>query len=138
MENLVIRIFSEGDRASVKELWRICGLTVPQNDPDEDIDQKIGFQPELFFVGEYNGKVVASIMAGYDGHRGYMNYVGVHPDFRRKGFGSKMVEFVLSELRKKGSPKVNISVRTSNAKVMDFYRKLGFSEDPVIGMGHRF
>jgi ribosomal protein S18 acetylase RimI-like enzyme len=138
MENLVIRIFSEGDRASVKELWRICGLTVPQNDPDEDIDQKIRFQPELFFVGEYEGGVVASIMAGYDGHRGYMNYVGVHPDFRKKGFGSKMVEFVLSELRKKGSPKVNISVRTSNAKVMGFYRKLGFSEDPVIGMGHRF
>lgn len=138
MDELMIRVFRESDREAVKDLWRACNLTMPQNDPDTDIDLKVRFQPELFFVGECGGKVAATIMAGYDGHRGYMNYVGVHPVYQKKGFGKKMVMFVLSELQKKGSPKVNISVRTTNEKVLAFYRKLGFAEDPVIGMGYRF
>jgi ribosomal protein S18 acetylase RimI-like enzyme len=138
MNEFVIRVFRESDRDAVKDLWRVCNLTVPQNDPDKDINLKVHFQPELFFVGEYNGKVAASIMAGYDGHRGHMNYVSVYPEYQRKGIGKQMVLFVLSELQKLGCPKVNISVRSSNEKVTAFYRKIGFAEDPVIGMGYRF
>ncbi len=69
---LKIRPFEESDRPHVVKLWDDCGLSRPWNDPDKDISRKLSVQPELFFVGESDGKLVATAMAGYDGHRGPM------------------------------------------------------------------
>jgi len=80
---------------------------------------------------------VATVMAGYEGHRGWLNYLAVAPDLQRTGLGRRMVSEAEKRLRALGCPKINLQVRRSNAEVMDFYRKLGFSEDDVASMGKR-
>ena len=110
---MVIRPFRDGDEAEVVKLWRDCGLVVPQNDPQKDIRRKLAFQPDLFIVGIDGGRVVATVMAGYDGHRGWLNYFAVAPDLQRTGLGRRLVEEAEKLLRGLGCPKINLQVRRS-------------------------
>ena len=82
-----IRQYADVDRDDVVELWNECGLVVPWNDPQVDIEKKIKFQPNLFFIGELDGTLIATCMAGYEGHRGWINYLAVSPQLQRKRFG---------------------------------------------------
>ncbi|HDZ08261.1 GNAT family acetyltransferase [Pseudohongiella sp.] len=132
-----IRIFDEDDRKSVIELWEACDLTRPWNSPDKDIDRKIQFQPELFLVGTLDQKIIASAMAGYDGHRGSVFYLAVQPECQSKGYGQELMVYIESLLTKLGCPKLNIVVRTSNVKVLKFYGHLGYSPDDVASIGKR-
>ena len=122
---------------AVIDLWKKCNLVVPQNDPVEDIRRKLDFQPELFFVALLRGKLVGSIMAGYEGHRGWLNYLAVLPEYQKRGYGGKLVEKAVGELRKLGCLKVNLQVRRSNVSVIEFYKHLGFKEDEVVSLGKR-
>ena len=139
MDNqLTIRTFTQTDTDRVIEIWQECGLTVPQNVPATDIQLKTEFQPELFFVAEKASQLTGTIMAGYEGHRGWLNYLGVLPAWRRQGIGTALVRHALEKLKKLGCPKVNLMVRKSNLQVIEFYKKLGFLLDEVVGMGLRF
>jgi ribosomal protein S18 acetylase RimI-like enzyme len=132
-----IRLFQNSDRPDVIDLWHRCNLVVPQNDPQQDIDLKLKTQPDLFFVGTVSNKMVATVMAGYDGHRGWIYYLAVDPDYQRKQIGRRMMAKAESALQKRGCPKINLQVRTSNQAVISFYKRLGFSNDDVIGLGKR-
>ena len=132
----IVRYSSEY-QDEVVDLWRKCNLVVPQNDPVEDIQRKLVFQPDLFFVALLDGKVVGSIMVGYEGHRGWMNYLAVLPEHQRRGYGRKLVEKAVDELKKLGCLKVNLQVRRSNVSVVEFYKHLGFKDDDVVGLGKR-
>jgi len=132
-----IRLFQDSDRSDVIDLWHRCHLVVPQNDPQHDIDMKLKVQSDLFFVGTLSNKVVATVMAGYDGHRGWIYYLAVDPDYQRKQIGRRMMAKAESALQKRGCPKINLQVRTSNQAVISFYKRLGFSNDGVIGLGKR-
>ncbi|MEN6415347.1 MAG: GNAT family N-acetyltransferase [Armatimonadota bacterium] len=88
MEDLIVRRYEPEDKDQVVELWRQCSLIVPQNDPKRDIELKIRLQPELLLVGEINGRVIATVMVGYDGHRGWIDYLAVSPSLRRRGIGT--------------------------------------------------
>ena len=134
---LAVRPFLPSDEPAVVDLWRQCGLTVPWNDPHEDIAQKMAFQPELFLVGILAGQVVATVMAGYEGHRGWIIYLGVAPHFQRQGIGSRMMLEAEKALRELGCVKINLQVRETNQAVIAFYEQLGFSSDHVIGLGKR-
>jgi len=134
---LTVRGFRESDRRAVIGLWRRCGLVVPWNDPDRDIDAKLQVQRELFLVGELDGRIVAGAMVGYEGHRGWINYLAVCPEHRRRGLGRRMVEEAQRRLREMGCPKINVQVRTSNAKVLLFYERLGFRRDEAVSLGKR-
>jgi len=131
-----IRPFYEPDRQAVIQLWQDCDLTRPWNDPDQDISRKIAFQPELFLVAENAGQVIASAMAGYDGHRGSVYYLAVSPKYQAKGIGKQMMSEIEDRLMKLGCPKLNIVVRSNN-KVLEFYRKLGYLPDDVLSLGKR-
>jgi ribosomal protein S18 acetylase RimI-like enzyme len=122
---------------AVVDLWKRCNLTVPQNDPVEDIQKKLDFQPELFFVALLDGKLIGSIMAGYEGHRGWLNYLAVLPEYQKRGCGRKLVEKAVEELKKLGCLKVNLQVRRSNVSAVEFYRHLGFKDDDVVSLGKR-
>jgi ribosomal protein S18 acetylase RimI-like enzyme len=122
---------------AVVDLWKRCSLVVPQNDPAEDIRKKHDFQPELFFVALFNDRVIGSIMVGYEGHRGWLNYLAVLPDFQRSGYARRLVEKAIAELRKLSCLKVNLQVRRSNISAVEFYKHLGFEEDDVVSLGKR-
>lgn len=132
----IVRYKSEFQDAVV-DLWRQCNLIIPQNDPVVDIRKKVDYQPELFFVALLDGRVVGSVMVGYEGHRGWLNYLAVLPECQGQGYGRKLVENVIAELRKLGCLKVDLEVRKNNSSVIDFYVHLGFKDNEVVGLGKR-
>jgi len=133
-KEIVIRNFDSADQTEVINLWNLCGLIVPTNNPEKDIELKMKFQPELFFIAESEGKIVGTVMTGYDGHRGWLNYLGVHPGHRGTGCGRILIEYSIQKLKDLDCPKINIQVRNSNITVKDFYKKLGFIEHDVTSM----
>jgi ribosomal protein S18 acetylase RimI-like enzyme len=132
----IVRYRTEYQNAVVG-LWDKCGLIVPQNDPFEDIQRKFDFQPELFFVALQNDKLIGSVMVGYEGHRGWLNYLAVLPEYQKRGYGRRLVEKAVDELKRLGCLKVNLQVRRSNIPAVDFYKHLGFKEDDVVSLGKR-
>lgn len=132
-----IRVYDEADEAALIHLWTASGLTRPWNDPKLDIQRKLSEQPELFLVGEEDGALVATVMAGFDSHRGWIYYLAVDPARRGKGYGAQMVETAEALLRQRGCPKVNLMIRTDNADVQQFYSRLGYGQDAVMVMSKR-
>lgn len=132
-----IRHFDAADTESIVDLWRQCGLVVPWNDPYKDIARKLKVDADLFLVGELGGAVVAAAMAGYDGHRGWINYLAVSPSHRGKGFGRALVERIESLLAARGCPKVNLQIRDTNENVAAFYEAMGYRRDRCISLGKR-
>ena len=132
-----IRQFDKKDIASVISLWKQCGLTRPWNNSQQDITRKLKVQPELFVVGEVDGQVMASAMAGYDGHRGSVYYLAVSPHYQESGYGRKIMAWIEQTLLEMGCPKLNIVVRSSNKNVLRFYDALGYVTDDVISLGKR-
>ncbi|PHS18378.1 MAG: GNAT family acetyltransferase [Blastopirellula sp.] len=137
MSELQIRAFQEEDQAAVIQLWRDCQLVRSNNDPVKDIQRKLKVQRELFLVGEINNTIVASVMAGYDGHRGAVNYLAVHPTKQQLGFGKELMSVVEHLLDELGCPKINLHVRTSNSEVIKFYESLDYQIDDVYCIGKR-
>lgn len=131
------RTYRATDRQSVVALWEACGLVTPGNEPGQDIDLKVAAQPELFFVGELDGDVVATVMAGYDGHRGWINYLAASPEHRGQGLGQMMMQHAEAELVKLGCPKINLQIREDNADVQAFYESLGYTVEARISLGKR-
>jgi ribosomal protein S18 acetylase RimI-like enzyme len=132
-----IRPFQPADEAEVIALWQRCDLTRPWNDPRKDIRRKRAAHAELFLVGVLDGAIVATVMVGYDGHRGAINYLGVAPEHRHKGFGRALLEEAERQLLALGCPKINLMVRTTNTAVIAFYRRLGYAVEEVLCLGKR-
>jgi ribosomal protein S18 acetylase RimI-like enzyme len=135
-----IRVFDIADTASVIALWQLCGLVVPQNDPELDISRKLAVNPELFLVGTDSAEdreIVATVMGGYEGHRGWINYLAVDPTHRGRGFGRAIMSAVEERIHALGCPKINLQVRSSNVSVIRFYQSLGYGDDNVVGLGKR-
>ena len=137
MTELEIRAYRESDQDAVVELWRECGLLVSQNDPKKDICRKLSIQRELFLVGLSGSTLVATVMAGFDGHRGWINYLAVATGSQNRGFGRRMMDAAEARLRELGCPKINLQVRSSSADVIEFYKAIGYSVDVVVSMGKR-
>ncbi len=136
-----IRPFVPADTDAVVQLWRDCELVKPWNDPHQDIACKLAVSPELFLVGEFTSKgvtqLVASSMFGYEGHRGWVNYLAVAPAFQRQGMAALLMSAGEALLLARGCPKINLQVRSSNAGVIAMYEKLGYTQDAVVSLGKR-
>jgi ribosomal protein S18 acetylase RimI-like enzyme len=133
----VIRPFSSADTEAVVALWRACGLTRPQNDPHKDIARKLKVNPEWFLVAERAGEVVGTVMAGYEGHRGWINYLGVAPALQRGGLGRRLMDEAEARLRAAGCPKINLQVRPDNRVAIAFYERIGFAVEGAVSLGKR-
>ncbi len=132
-----IRPFTPSDIGAIIELWKICGLVVPQNDPWRDIERKMSVDPDLLLIAVSGAVVVGTVMAGYEGHRGWINYAAVHPDQRRCGIGKQLMHAAEKALADRNCPKINLQVRSHNQDVIAFYRSMGYGEDDVISLGKR-
>ncbi len=136
-QSLQIRQYREDDQTQVVEIWQRCGLLVPWNVPLDDIACKIDYQPELFFVAQEADRLVGTVMVGYEGHRGWINYLAVVPERQGSGLGLSLMEFAESRLRELGCPKINLQVRGSNENAIGFYERIGFRLDDALSMGKR-
>jgi ribosomal protein S18 acetylase RimI-like enzyme len=132
-----MRSFRPEDTDAVIDLWHAAGLVRPWNDPRKDIERKLTVQPDLFLVGETDGAVVAVAMVGYDGHRGWVNYLAVSPDARGLAHGRRMMEEAERLLVALGCPKLNLQIRSDNAEVRAFYEHLGYTQDAAVSYGKR-
>jgi ribosomal protein S18 acetylase RimI-like enzyme len=132
-----IRIYQSEDEAAVIELWRRCGLVRPWNNPRQDIERKLKVQSEMFLVGLIEGKIVASVMGGYDGHRGWVYYLAVDPDHQRQSLGREIMAAIEEKIRVMGAPKINLQSRTDNLAATRFYESIGYKTDAVASMGKR-
>jgi ribosomal protein S18 acetylase RimI-like enzyme len=132
-----IRKYIEKDEQEVIALWMKCHLVVSSNNPRRDIQRKLKVDRDLFLVGILDNRIIATVMGGYEGHRGWINYLAVDPGYQRNGYGRLMMEAVERRIRSKGCPKINLQVRATNKAVIQFYRSLGYRDDHVIGLGKR-
>lgn len=135
--SMIIRPFTHADESMVVALWVEAGLTRPWNDPAKDIQRKSRVQPNLFLVAEEDSIIVGTIMAGYDGHRGWINYLAVTSHSRGSGVGRKLVERAELGLAELGCPKVQLQIRPENADVAGFYQHLGYEPYDAIDLGKR-
>lgn len=133
----LIRPYQPADEEPLLALWRECGLVRPQNDPRKDIARKLRVNPEWFLVAESDGRIVGAVMAGYEGHRGWINYLAVAPERRRGGLGRRLMAEAERLLRAAGCPKINLQVRPDNREVLAFYGRIGFAVEGAISLGKR-
>lgn len=134
---VVVRPCSDADAAGVVDLWRRCGLTRPWIDPEADLALKRRHQPEGTWVAERHGRVVGTVLAGFDGRRGWLNYLAVDPDLQGRGLGRHLVHVAERDLAARGCPKVNLQIRTDNLAAVRFYESLGYVDDAVVSLGKR-
>jgi ribosomal protein S18 acetylase RimI-like enzyme len=136
MNELRIRPAGPGDVPAVADLWRsVFPHDPPRNEPVRMARRKLARGDGLFWVGEMDGQVVATVLAGYDGVRGWIYHLAVAPDRRRRGLARAMMAEAEDALRALGCPKINLQVRTSNLDVVAFYESIGFRRDEVISLG---
>ena len=132
-----IKSYTNEYEKDVIELWERCGLTRPWNNPKLDIERKISINPELFLIGLINGRVIASAMGGYEGHRGWVYYLAVTPEYQRQGLGRKIMSALEAKLLEKGCSKINLQVRADNGDVVKFFESSGYKTEERISMGKR-
>ena len=137
MSQPTIRPFMLLDSEAVIKIWQACDLVRPWNDPHKDIARKMTVNPELFLVAEVDGQLAGTVMGGYEGHRGWINYLAVLPAFQKQGIGRALMEDVEAKLLALGCPKINLQVRSGNTAVIQFYGHLGYHIDDVISLGKR-
>ena len=140
---LEIRTAIAADHERILELWEACGLTRPWNDPRRDLARELAHDPELLLVGTApddaatGNQVVATVMAGYEGHRGWLNYLAVDPVHNGRGFGRAIVAEGERRLGALGCPKINLQVRHDNAAAIGFWEAMGYVVDDAVSMGRR-
>ena len=136
MDQCKIRQFKPEDKEEVIDLWNTVFKNDPRwNDPASIIHRKLAFQPELFLVGIKDGHIVATVLGGYDGFRGWVYHLSVSPDQRRKGIGKSMMTAIEKLLIDLDCIKINLQVRSYNSDVVAFYQSIGYSIEDHASMG---
>ena len=134
---LLIRKYKQGDKQQlVKLLKEVFPNDPPHNEPSKVLDEKLKVD-DLIFVAEKKGKLIGTVMAGYDGRRGWLYSVAVNNSSRRRGVGKALVEYAISALRKMGCIKVNLQIRSTNTEVIGFYTSIGFRMEERVSMGKK-
>jgi ribosomal protein S18 acetylase RimI-like enzyme len=139
---MIIRPVTHRDSDDVVALWRVVFPEYgdpqrPQRDPLTSIARKLDFGDGLFWLAEETGRVLGTVMAGYDGHRGWIYSLGVHPQARRTGLGRALVGHAEQALKARGCPKVNLQVLSNKSDALEFWRRVGYQPDAVTSFGKR-
>ena len=135
-DRMMVRTYDSADSAQVIALWdAVFPGSTGHNEPNSSIDRKVAADDGLFFVAADGDVILGTVLAGYDGHRGWLYSVAVAPDRRRDGIGSQLIRHAEQALAQLGCPKLNIQVRADNAAVVAFYESLGFQTEERISMG---
>ena len=134
---MLISPCEEAEIPAVIALWHACQLTRPWNDPERDLRFALKGPASTVLVGKVDGVLMASVMAGHDGHRGALYYLSVSPERQGKGLGRAIHDAAVSWLREHGVWKINLMVRSDNDQVKGFYEALGYDTNDVLSFGKR-
>ena len=134
-KDLGVESATSADAAAVIALWQACALTRPWNDPATDYARAVAGERSAILLLRSGNTIVASVMVGDDGHRGWVYYLAVAPDRRRAGLGARMMMAAESWLRARGVPKIQLMVREGNEDALAFYAALGLEPQPVVTLG---
>jgi ribosomal protein S18 acetylase RimI-like enzyme len=134
---MIVRSAQEADTKPLIGLWEACDLTRPWNDPARDIAFACEKPESDVLVGELDGKIVASVMVGHDGHRGLVYYVAIAPERQGNGFGRQIMKAAEDWLVGRGVWKMNLLIRPGNEKVQAFYESLGYEVQPRMCMARK-
>jgi ribosomal protein S18 acetylase RimI-like enzyme len=132
-----IRPFENESVDDVIDLWQQAGLTRPWNEPSADLRRAVEGPSSALLLGIHDSRLVATVMVGHDGHRGWVYYLAVDPDARGNGYGRQMMAAAETWLRQRAIPKLNLMVRDGNDSAIDFYRFLGYHGDAVRVLSRR-
>ena len=130
-----IRAYRDGDGDRLRTFWLACGIAIRLGDDDRSLAAFAARNADLFLLAEENGHLVGSILAGYDGRRGWLYHVATHPDERRRGVARTLVARVEEALRALGCPKVNLIVFEDNAHGMRFWESIGYRRERTVELG---
>lgn len=123
------------DTPDIIDIWKEAGITRPWKAPEADIALSLNTPLSTIFLGKHEGQTVATVMAGFEGHRGWIYYLAVLPEFQSRGFGRMLYTHAENWLKEKGAPKIHILIRHDNRKVINFYEQLGFETSTSVLMG---
>ena len=130
-----ISLMTINNYAEVYSLWEACGISLGESDTKEEIDKFLRFNPTTCFIGKENGKIIANVLGGFDGRRGLVHHLCIHPDFRKNGYGSEIMTQLENAFRNLGVIKITFWVLESNKKVIKFYNQLGYDlRDDIFSM----
>jgi len=121
-----IQKFSMEYYDDVIQLWTNAGINVSSSDSKEEIERMLNRNPELFLIGIFKNKVVAVVMGGFDGRRGFVHHLAVDPKYQRSGYGTQIMSKLNENFRQKGVHKIHLFVEKRNEEAMDFYKTLGW------------
>ena len=127
-----------GDQDQVISIWKSCDLVKPQNDPVTDFQLALNTKDSTILILESEQEMLGAVVVGFDGHRGWYYYLGISPQNQNSGNGRALVEAAENWLISRGAPKAMLMVRNSNAHVIGFYEKLGYSVEDTSVLGKRF
>jgi len=131
-----IREYQTADHDQVVGLWKaVFPNSVGHNEPSAAIQRKVDADDHLFFVATENDSIIGTVIAGYDGHRGWIYSVSVSPGSRRRGIGTRLIRHAEDALLQFGCPKINLQIRSDNQDVVAFYESIGFQTEARISMG---
>ena len=133
----VIRPYIDTDLEDIIQLWERCDLTRPWNNPEIDIFRKAAQKDELFLVAVKDQTIIATLMGGYDGHRGWINYLAVHPNHQRNGIATALIQHSEKRLIALGCPELQILVPKEHIDIQNFYEQLGYDEKEVVCLAKR-
>ena len=133
----VIRTYQDTDLEDIIQLWERCDLTRPWNNPEIDIFRKIAQKDDLFLVAVKNQQIIATLMGGYDGHRGWMNYLAVHPHHQRNGVATALIQQLEKRLTALGCPELQLLIAKEFIDIQNFYEQLGYEEQEVVCLSKR-
>ena len=128
---------SPHDLEELVSLWEICKLTRPWNDPRRDFHLAVDGETSAVLVLRDTAEISGSIMVGFDGHRGWVYYLAVHPDSQLRGAGRALMTAAEDWLRAKSAPKIQLMVRYDNIAAQEFYAAIGYELQPVQTVGKR-
>jgi ribosomal protein S18 acetylase RimI-like enzyme len=132
-----IGVATVDDEVAVTALWERAGLTRPWNDAKSDFRLAVEGNASAILLLHIESELAATVMVGFDGHRGWVYYLGVDPDHRRKGLGRELMLAAEQWLAKRSAPKIQLMVRDDNAPAIGFYKALGYEVQPVVTIGRR-
>lgn len=133
----LIRPIADGDEAAVIALWSVCDLTRPWNDPAQDLKLARDTATSTVLLATDDGRIIGSVMTGFEGHRGWVYYLAVDPAHRGTGLGRLLMEAAEDWLKAQGAPKLQLMVRADNTTALGFYERLGLERQDVVVLGRR-